>query len=132
MFDVQAAHLTAVPAADAAALRSIAAYYRRVTTDAFPMNRLIGVVMVVTVVGSIWRAVRERRWPSLLSALLAVGPIGLAAARVFPNAVQLGAATDVALQAPLARAILHDHVACFAAIAIFTALEVARSAPRRR
>jgi len=132
MFDVQATRLTGVPAADAAALQSIAGYYRRVTTDAFPMNRLIGAVMIVTVLASAWRALRERRTSVVVSALLAALPIGLALARVFPNAVALAATTDPALQTSLARAILREHVACLGAIALFTVLEVGRSTPRRR
>lgn len=124
MFDVRAARLGAT---DAATVGSIAAYYRRVTTDAFPMNRLIGAVMVLTVAAATWRAlhVRPRRWSRAVGVLLAAGPIGLALFRVFPNAVRLGAGTDpVDVQAGLARAILHDHVACFVAIALFTGAQL--------
>src|SRR5690242_15617350 len=111
MFDVQAWRLGADPAADAAIVASIATYYRRVTTDAFPMNRLIGVVMIVTLVAAasrVWRARRRRGLHAAVFAL-AAGPIALAVVRVFPAAVRLGSAVDTAsAQATLARAILRD------------------------
>ena len=91
------------------------------------MNRLIGAAMLLTVMASVWIAFRggRRRRGRLASVLLAVLPIGLALLRTFPNAVRLGSAADtVAMQTDLARAILHDHVACFAAIAAFTLLQL--------
>jgi len=126
MFDVQAWRLGAGVAADTATLGSIAGYYRRVTTEAFPMNRLIGAVMLVTVAAAASRALRARthRWLHVAAFVLAAGPIVLAALRVLPNAVRLGSAADpVTVQARLARAILHDHIACFIAIALFVAVQ---------
>src|SRR4051812_14610652 len=71
---------------------AIAAYYRRVTTEAFPMNRLVAVVMLATLAALVaevaggdahlWAA-----WPSLI---LTAGAISLAAARTVANAVRLG------------------------------------------
>ena len=127
MFDVQAWRLGAGPAADAAVVASIATYYRRVTTDAFPMNRLIAVVMIVTLVAAAWRVSGARRRRGLHAAAfaLAAGPIALAAVRVVPAAVRLGGATDaVPAQVALARAILRDHLACLVAILGFTAIQV--------
>ncbi|HLY39127.1 MAG TPA: hypothetical protein VKU61_13875 [Candidatus Binatia bacterium] len=127
MFDVQAWRLGAGPAADAAVVASIATYYHRVTTDAFPMNRLIGLVMLVTLVAASWRvwSARRRRGLHATAFALAAGPIVLAAVRVFPAAVRLGSAVDaVPAQAALARAILRDHLACLVAILGFTGIQV--------
>ena len=127
MFDVQAWRLGGGPAADAAILVSIATYYRRVTTDAFPMNRLIGVVMIVTLVAAGWRVgnARRRRGVHAAAFALVAGPIALAVVRVVPAAVHLGSAADtVPTQAALARAILRDHLACLVAILGFTGLQV--------
>jgi hypothetical protein len=124
MFDVRAARLVGGPG-DAAILASIAAYYRRVTTDASPMNRLIAVVMVVTLIVSGLRVARAVTIGRVAALVLACVPIGLAAVRVLPNAVRLGAAADpLAVQADLARAILHDHLGCFAAMTAFTAIQL--------
>ena len=57
MFDVQVRH----DPVDPAAVRSIAGYYRRVTTDARPMNRLVALAMLVTLV--VPRRSRWSRWP---------------------------------------------------------------------
>ncbi len=124
MFDVQALRLSGGPE-DAAILASIAAYYRRVTTEASPMNQLIGAVMVVTLVVSVLRLVRGVAPSRVAALLLACVPIGLAFVRVFPNAVRLGAAADpLAVQGELARAILRDHLGCLAAMAIFTTIQL--------
>jgi hypothetical protein len=97
-------------------LASISAYYRRVTTEAHPMNRLVSTVMVLTIV-AICAEIREGRtrwwigWGSL-------GIVGLGVVftltRTVPNAVRLGAGTDtLAVQTQLARAIYSDHVFAF-------------------
>ena len=58
MFDVQMrGHYGEVPAS---ALASISAYYRRVTVEAWPMNRLIAVVMLLTVLAIIARDCARR------------------------------------------------------------------------
>ncbi len=125
MFDVQALGGDAGPLPPAV-LASIAAYYRRVTTDAHPMGRLIALVMLVTVVGAVWGVVRRGRRPlDWLALVLALGPIGLAGARVFPNAVRLGTGVDsIDEQSALARLIARDHVLCFVAIAGFALTQV--------
>src|SRR5262245_56246779 len=126
MFDVQV-----LGQADAVlpepVLASIGAYYHRVTTDAFPMNRLVALVMLVTIGGGIYLLVRspEHRGRAAVSLILAVAPISLAALRVFPNAVRLGTRADaLAEQSALARSICYDHIACFAAIAAFVTLQL--------
>ena len=113
-------------------MASIAAYYQRVTTAAFPMNRLIAVVMLFTVAAALVQLLRRNvgrglGWTTLVLALL---PIGLAAARVVPNAVRLGTrADDLVTQSALARAICHDHLFCVGCIA---ALLVLQLLPARR
>jgi len=128
MFDVQAREVRRdAGAAREAVIASIASYYRRVTTDAFPMNRLIGAVMLVTVGGSVVQAVGVgiSSWQAWLSPLLSGLPVGLAALRVVPNAVRLGARRDpIDVQHEIAHAILRDHVLCFVAIAAFIAIEL--------
>jgi hypothetical protein len=108
-------------------LASIAAYYKRVTTDANPMGRVVGVGMMITIaaavldlfVGSaalVWR---------LVSLPLLGAPILLAARRVFPNAQRLGARTDpIEEQSRLARSIARDHILCLVAIVAFLAVQL--------
>ena len=127
MFDVQARHPRAgdLPAD---VRDSIAAYYRRVTTAARPMNRLVALAMVVTLGALVGEIVTGDvaagfAWASLA---LAASAIGFAAARTVRNAVRLGTqADDVATQTALARRILADHLACLAAVAIALGLQVA-------
>jgi cytochrome bd-type quinol oxidase subunit 2 len=126
MFDVQVlAHEASAPLPEATIV-SIASYYRRVTTDARPMHLLIATVMVVTLLGSMWRVVRSRhRGLGWIALLTAAAPIGLAGARVFPNAIRLGSRVGpLDQQSALARSIFSDHVFCLASIAVFTALQV--------
>jgi len=133
MFDVQAMG-DAVGSLPPAALASIAAYYRRVTTDAFPMGRLIALVMLVAIAGAVWGvARRERRALDWVALALAVGPIGLAGGRVVPNAVRLGSDTDtLAAKSALAHLIACDHVLCFLAIAGFAVTQVVLAGQSRR
>src|SRR5262249_41014755 len=98
----------------------------RVTTDAHPMQVLVGVVMATVILGSAWQmryaSHRRLRWAALVSSLV---PIGLAAVRVFANAVRLGAqAGSAAEQSALARSIFADHVLCLALIGTFTAIQI--------
>jgi hypothetical protein len=130
MFDVQV--LLENPSV--AALGSIAAYYRRVTTEAAPMNFLVAGVMMTTLVAGLvdLARARDRRGLRAVALLLAAAPIALALVRVVPNAVTLGReAVDDAAQLALARSILRDHLFCFASIAAFLALRL-RLAARER
>ena len=117
MFDVQS--LRRRGELPESALASISAYYRRVTTDARPMNRLIGVVMVATLAAIVVQIVdgEAPRWAAWASLALAAGPIGLAAVHTFPTAVRLGARADAqGVQGRLARSICRDHLVCLAGI----------------
>jgi hypothetical protein len=100
-------------------LASIANYYRRVTTDARPMNRLIATVMVATLAAIIVEIARAQpsRWVAWASLALAAAPIALAGARIVPMAARLGARSDPPeRQSELARDIFAGHVFCAVAI----------------
>jgi hypothetical protein len=125
MFDVQARRGGDLAPEDA--LASISAYYRRVTTQASPMGRLVSLVMLVTVaaIAAAWLRAEEPltiALPSLAAALLGMG---LALARTIKNAVRLGRATDPqAERSRLARLILTDHLVSLAAMATVLALQL--------
>src|SRR5579862_4949936 len=74
-------------------LDSITAYYRRVTTEAAPMSRLISLVMLATLAAVVAELVLgdEPVWRAILSLVLALFAIGLAGARIVRNAKTLGA-----------------------------------------
>ena len=128
MFDVQVLrHGDATRPLPEAVLRSIAAYYRRVTTEARPMSYAVGVVMTIALGALALQIARGAppRWVGLTSLLLAGAPILLAMLRVFPNAVRLGARSDsTAEQSRLARAICRDHLLCLAGILGFVAVQL--------
>jgi hypothetical protein len=125
MFDVQVlGHRVDVPEE---VRRSIAAYYRRVTTTARPMNRLVAAAMLVVLVGVVGEIVRGdvQPWVGYSSLVLTAAAISLAAARTVRNAVRLGAQNDPpAYQSVLARMILRDHLVCFAAVGCALILQV--------
>src|SRR5207253_3844383 len=101
-------------------LASIAAYYRRVTTDASPMGRLVSIVMLVLIAALIAQAVHGDApvWVSVVSFVAAAIGIGLAAVRVFAAARRLGQRIDPPdVQTRAARGILRSHIICLAAIA---------------
>jgi hypothetical protein len=129
MFDVQAlARSRRGAPLPEPVLASIAAYYRRVTTDASPMGRLVAVVMLATLAAAAWDLTTGSRPLAVRAASLALlaGPVALAASRTLPNAVRLGSrADDPDRQSQLARAIAHDHVACLVGIGAFLALQLA-------
>ncbi len=108
-------------------LSSIAAYYRRVTTAARPMNRLIALAMLATLAAIAVELARAspNGWVPAVSLALALGPTALAAARIVPRAVRLGAREDpIARQSALARSILREHLYCAASIAALIALQL--------
>jgi hypothetical protein len=125
MFDVQVrGHYGEVPAN---ALASISGYYRRVTREAYPMNRLIAAVMLLTLLVIILEIVfgRYHRWIEWISLLAATGAIGLARQRTIPNASRLGKASDSPEeQSRLARAIYKDHIYCLAAMTLVLVLQL--------
>ncbi len=114
MFDIQASRFEGRVLPETV-LASISGYYRRVTTAARPMNRLVALAMVGTlgtVIAQIVRADRPR-WAGWASLVLVAGPIALAGSRTVPSAVRLGGRVDSAeQQTKLARSILRDHVVC--------------------
>lgn len=124
MFDVQARRLDD-PDGDAR-LASIADYYRRVTIEAFPANRLVATVMLITIGGTLVQWWRAPSWRHLLCVALVVIPVALAARRIVPNAMRLGARRDpLPDQRARALRIWRDHVFCFACILAFLALQLA-------
>jgi hypothetical protein len=126
MFDVQT-HGHAGESLPAEVLASISAYYRRVTTEATPMNRLISVVMIVTLaaIGAEIANGAKPRWIGWASLAVAASAIGLAAARTVPSAVRLASGTDsLEAQTRLARTIYRDHLYCFAAMTSLVALQL--------
>ena len=118
MFDVQVlGHRGDVPEEVVA---SIAAYYRRVTTEARPMNRLVGAAMLGTLAAIATQLARGEApgWVGWASLLLAGAPIVLAAVHTVPAAVRLGAgAGEERLRIDTARAICRDQLLCLASIA---------------
>ena len=106
-------------------LAAIAGYYRRATTTSQPMGRLIALVMLVLLGTLVVDAVSgtSPAWLLICSAVVAGGPILLAASRTVPYAVRLGRRTDNPdEQTRLARAIYRDHIACLVGIVAFLAL----------
>lgn len=106
-------------------LASIAAYYRRATTDASPMGMLIAAVMVTALGGALVRAVRAPSRRTIAALGVIALPVGLALGRIVPNAVRLGQRTDdVAGQIALAHAIAREHVVCLVAVVGFLILQL--------
>src|SRR3954454_10702502 len=95
MFDVQIVRETAGVLPEPV-LASIAGYYRRVTTDARPMNRLVAATMLATI-GCIVAQIARGEGPAgagWLSLGLIRGGVGVAATRTVRNGVRLGRRTD--------------------------------------
>lgn len=123
MFDVQIASRRA----GEEAVASIAAYYRRITTAARPMNRLVAAAMLATLASIVIQIARgERpRWVGWVALALAGAAIVLAAVRTVPHAVRLGARIEpVGGQLELAKSIYRDHLACAVAISAVLAVEL--------
>jgi len=108
-------------------LASIGSYYRRVTTDARPMNRLVAAAMVVTIAGVVVELARSDidAWAGWLSLVLVAIPVGLAGRRTVPRAVRLGSRADtITEQSTAARLILREHVFCFASISALLVVQL--------
>jgi hypothetical protein len=128
MFDVQVWRHRRSPEVPESVLDSIAAYYRRVTTEASPMGRLVGLTMVVLMVALVVQAIwgDEPLWVSIVSIPLALLGIGLAAARIFRDARRLGTRHDSPeVQGELARGIFQAHIVCLAAMVTLLAVQLA-------
>jgi hypothetical protein len=126
MFDVQT-RKSADDALPPEVLASISAYYRRVTTDAYPMNRLVALVMLLTL-GAICAEIVQGQnpwwigWGSLLLAASGFVPTMM---RTVPNARRLGSAKDsVEEQSRLARAVCRDHMFSFARMSVVLVLQL--------
>ena len=128
MFDVQAVrHARTRADLPAEVLASISTYYARVTTGARPMNRLVALVMVATLVLTIAQAVADDApdWAAWSSLALLVVAVGIAGAHTVPSARRLGTGRDdPAVQSRLVRGILRDHLVCLAAIAAVLVLQL--------
>jgi hypothetical protein len=115
MFDVQTRkHGEAVLPPEI--LASISAYSKRVTTDAFPMNRLVAAVMIGTLIAIIGVIVEGRNpwWIGWGSLLLSGSGIVPTLTRVVPNARRLGSGVDSPEeQSVLARSIYRAHCISF-------------------
>jgi len=108
-------------------LASISAYYRRVTTDAYPMNRLVALVMVLTLAAICAEIVQGENpwWIGWVSIALAGSGFVLTITRTVPNAVRLGRGNDSPeQQSTLARAIFRDHLTSFARMSAVLALQL--------
>lgn len=113
-------------------LASIAPYYRRVTTGAWPMNWLTPSVLALTVAAILVQAVERVQpiWVSGASLGLAGVVIGLALWRTWRNAVRLGQAVDTPeVQTRLAVDIYRDHLISLAAMLALVGLQAATSFP---
>jgi hypothetical protein len=128
MFDIQVTRHREDEQLPEEALASIAGYYRRVTTDARPMNVLVGAVMLGLLLAIIVQLGQDEtpNWVALISLLLAGAAIALAAAHTFRAARRLGSRHDpTEVQSRLARSILRDHLLCFPALVWVLVLQVA-------
>ncbi len=107
-------------------LASISGYYRRVTTEATPMNRLITVVMGLTIISIVVEIVSGAPWwVGWISLAAALSGIGRAATRTVPDAVRLGRAIDpIDVQSRLAHSVYRDHLFCLAAMVLVVALQL--------
>jgi hypothetical protein len=127
MFDVQTRkHTDEVLPTEV--LASISAYYRRVTTEAAPMNRLIALMMLV-VLGAILAEIfadEISAWITWGSLVLALFGFAMTRMRTLPNAIRLGQATDPPeVQSQLARSVFRDHAFGFARTLVLLALQLA-------
>ena len=126
MFDVQ----TRKHAGDSLppeVLASISAYYRRVTTDAYPMNRLVALVMVLTLAAICAEIVQGENpwWIGWVSIALAGSGFVPTMIRTVPNARRLGSGKDSPEeQSRLARVVCRDHMFSFARMSAVLALQL--------
>jgi hypothetical protein len=126
MFDVQTRKHAGNPLPPDV-LASISAYYRRVTTEAYPMNRLVALVMVLTLVSIVVQIVEaaDPWWIGWGSLALAGSGFVPTLARTVPNARRLGTANDPPdMQSTLARAICRDHVFSFVRMSVVLGLQL--------
>ncbi len=109
-------------------LASIAGYYRRVTTAARPMNRLVALAMLATLAAIVVEITHGDgpTWAPWASLALTVPPIALAGGRTVPSAVRLGTrAESNERQSARARSICREHAFCVLAISALLAVQLA-------
>ena len=126
MFDVQTREHTG-DLLPGEVLASISAYYRRVTTEAYPMNRLVPLAMLLTLAAICAEIVQGENpwWIGWVSLALAGSGFVLAITRTVPNAVRLGRGDDSPeQQSTLARAIYRDHLSSFACMMAVLGLQL--------
>jgi hypothetical protein len=126
MFDVQVRQHAGNPL-PTDVLASISAYYRRVTTEAWPMNRLVALVMLLTLAAIVAEIVQAAVpwWVGWGSLLLAGSGFIPTLRRTVPNARRLGRASDSAeTQSALARSIWRDHLLSFARMSVVLGLQL--------
>ena len=126
MFDVQTRKHSGNPLPPEV-LASISAYYRRVTTEAYPMNRLVALVMVLTLVAIGAQIVEAASpwWIGWGSLALAGSGFVPTIRRTVPNARRLGRAKDSPdVQSTLARAVCRDHLFSFARMSMVLGLQL--------
>ncbi|HEX4904322.1 MAG TPA: hypothetical protein VFU93_02640 [Acidimicrobiales bacterium] len=100
-------------------LGTIQRYYRRVTTDAFPMNRLVLVAMVCLLASIVAELAGDSvpAWAPIASLVLALPPIVLSR-----KVVRMAKALSTRAEA---KTILRDHVFCFVCIGAVLAVQLA-------
>jgi len=126
MFDVQVLGQPRDRELPEEVLASVAGYYRRVTTAARPMNRLIATAMVATIAAIVVQIADSAAWVGWASLALAGAAVALAAGHTVPSAVRLGRRVDPpAVQSRLARSIYRDHVVCLTGIAAVLVIQLA-------
>jgi len=129
MFDVQVRR-TREGTLSASILDSIATYYRRVTTDASPMGRLVSLMMLLTTTAIATQIVEGGRlvWLQWCSLALALSAFALVGARTFRFAARLGSAVDDSeVLTRLARVVYRDHLYCLCAMTVVFTLQVLQS-----
>jgi hypothetical protein len=127
MFDVQTAG-TAGRTLPPETLTSISSYYRRVTTAARPMNTIVSVVMLLTLVAIASEVIGKDHpaWIGVPSLLLATSAIALALLRTVRNAATLGRRQgSPQAQSDLARKVFYDHLYCLVAMTAVLTLQLA-------
>jgi len=118
MFDVQAGRYRDRGLPERV-LASISGYYRRVTTAARLMSRLVAAAMAATIAAIVVQLALgdAPRWAAAVSLALTGAAVLLAAVHTVPSAVRLGARSDTTeRQSRLARSILRDHILCITAV----------------